>query len=256
MSNNNLSNADQAIHILTSLRDITSNQHLAYWVAPNTILTLAGLRGYCDGVFYNDDNTVLKRWQEEIKEGVEALASLAHVYAHEINIQMTTLNESYVSYNLLLRAGLEQSITSSRLINPDVLEKLVEGLTGEEVMNEMRSSVATIAGLEDSEFISHCAFGILLGYPDVAIRDYLHEELGRDEFSTPLIDADIRGATYYICPQPVYSYHRDIMADPQIINHEQLWSRVLKDYYTSDFHRQLEADASFKNKLIEIGLAK
>lgn len=75
----------------------------------------------------------------------------------------------------------------------------------------------------------------------------------RDPFGEPDMPADIRGADYYICPQPVYSYPRSLAGEPDITRHEQLWSKILIGYYTSDFHKTLEKDEKFLEKAKEIG---
>lgn len=101
----------------------------------------------------------------------------------------------------------------------------------------------------NKENLNHVAFGILVGYPDKAILGSATEWEKDDPFAESLIDAAIRGSWYYICPRPVYSYPRRLVIDPDINTHERLWSKILKDYYKSEFHKQLEADKSFQQKL-------
>jgi len=122
-------------------------------------------------------------------------------------------------------------------------------------MHEMMSSLRKQYQFKDfdDEHINHIAFGIQLGYPDEAIVASVGDWQADDPFAEPLIQADIRSAAYYMCPQPVYHFSRSLAANPEIATHEQSWSKILKDYYTSDFHRSLEANAEFQQKAEELG---
>ena len=251
MNNSSLPSASQAIAILQTIQKFTAIENLAFWVAPNSILTLAGGRTYCDGVFYNDNLSIISSWQKEIESGARIIADNFDVLSYEVKHERTGRDESYVSYDVFFKKNLASSIKSSRLINDTVIENLTIDKMGKEIIELLRTNVdETIA---EESIRTHVVLGVLLGYPDVAILDYLLDDEQRDPFSAPYIDADIRGAKYYDCPQPIYQYRRTLITNPEIIAHETLWSNILKEYYTSDFHKSLEADPQFQAKLKEIG---
>jgi hypothetical protein len=245
--------ASRAISLLQTMQDTVGVNKLAFWVAPNTILTLAGARGFCDGVYYSENSTTLSRWHKEIKEGVGALKTITSIIASDIEITSTSMDERYASYTLLLREGLEYAISSSTLIDHEVLKHIPETATGEEMFSLLQRYLApsNAANLGDEQR-SHILFGTMLGYPDTAILDHVLEKTD-GTFKPSLVGAYIRGADYYSCPIPVYDYHSDLIGDSSITAHEKLWSKILHDYYTSEFHTELESDISFNAKLIEIG---
>lgn len=47
---------------------------LAYWVTPNTVLTLSGVRAFADGVFWDDQQIgLLDQWRKEIEQSLAVL---------------------------------------------------------------------------------------------------------------------------------------------------------------------------------------
>jgi hypothetical protein len=47
----------------------------------------------------------------------------------------------------------------------------------------------------------------------------------------------------------VYIYPRPLVSDPEITAHEQLWSGILKDFYTSSLHQKLTKSPAFQNQI-------
>ena len=246
--------AIRAIKLLEALLSKSDSEHLAFWVSPNMILTLAGARGYADGVFYSENQELLNNWADQIQTGVDKLAKTTDIRIHTIRVSKTVHNESYVIFDILLQEGFAYSIEHSALIDSALMNK-VQSVTSFEDFFALLKTHTTIDLVQttDPDVIEHIAQGVLLGYPDSAIVDYLNEQYEEDKFAPPLIDADIRGANYYDCPRPIYSYHRNLITDSSIVTHEKLWSQILTEYYTSDFHKSLEADPLFHAKLKEIG---
>lgn len=246
-----------AIAILQQVQEHCGNAALAYWTTPNTILTLSGARPYCDGVFWDDDNKgLLPTWQKEIDESLEVIKACSRVAAAEAEIKEARPGESYAGYDLLFEDGLRYVLMQTKLVDENIYDRLIGAGGMKEMLGVLQSELLKRLQGDgyNSEHVKDIAFGLLLGYPDKAMLQSV-KKFGedRDPFGEPDMPADIRGADYYICPQPVYSYPRSLAGDKDIISHEQLWSKVLKDYYSSDFHKALEKDSAFQGKAKEIG---
>jgi hypothetical protein len=250
--------AKTAIDILSRLQDQTSPAMLAFWVTPNTILTLSGARAYCDGVFYNDDKKILEVWTKEIADSIKALESITEIYFAETKINKTNTKENYAGYDVVMTPGLKYALEQTMLLGTSKHTLLTQNVKDKKLVDVLRSLLKENEQLRhfNKENLNHVAVGILVGYPDKAILGSVTEWEKDDPFAESLIDADIRGSQYYICPKPVYSYPRHLVTDPKINIHEQLWSSILKDYYTSDFHQILEKNSDFQKKVKALGLGR
>ena len=247
----NQPSAQTTIHILQTLSKIVGPATTAYFIAPNTVLTLSGARGIADGVFYSSDKTTRDMWRQEITAAMDALKTLVNVYSYSVEEAKNPSGDTYVTYAFLLREGLEYSLMNTQLlsVSPDQLLHQATPATLSQVIkdNLKQESVAKPYSDQDRSYI---ATGLMLGYPDKAIIGSIGQWWHQgDPFASRMIEADIRGAGYYRCPQPVYSYPRSLAADPDIMQHEALWSSILKDFYESDFHRNLAQNIEFQDKL-------
>ncbi len=252
----NFPSANTAIVTLGQLQNKVGSAALAYWVTPNSILTLSGVRAYCDGVFYHSSKKQLAVWTAEITQSIEALQSLTDIYFAEAKIDKSTSKESYAGYDAVLTQGLKFVLDNTALLKDGKHELNGKRLSGKRLVEAICLLLKADGRFTQysKENLSHIAFGILVGYPDKAILGSVSDWEKDDPFAEPLIDADIRGSWYYICPRPVYSYPRHLVNDTDINTHEQLWSSILRDFYTSSFHETLAKDHGFKSKTKELGL--
>jgi hypothetical protein len=251
--------AKRAIEILKQLEDAHGSELLAYWVAPNVVLTLCGARSYCDGVLWDDEGKGLQPiWVKEVSSMFPTLSKATELIYSQAGVNQGVSSEQYAGYEIATVEGLQHTLQQTKLISS--MQKIdfkskdeVELVTSLQVNFNRRNS--TIKNLPQCH--NDIAFGVLLGYPDLAIISYIEEDAKeRTPFSEPYISADIRGADYYVCPQPVYSYPRHLISDPVIQRHEKGWSQILEDYYTSDFHKKLEKHSGFKRKIKELGFCE
>lgn len=250
--------AQTVIKLLAELKNQVSAAALAYWVTPNTILTLSGVRAYCDGVFYHNDKKVLESWVQEMKATIKVMKSVTDVYFAEAKVDKSSSKQRFAGYDVIFTQGLGFVFKNTELLGTAKAELMQQKLTGKQLIEAMCSLLKQDERFKhfNKENLNHIAFGILVGYPDKAILSSITEWEKDDPFAEPLIDADIRGSWYYICPRPVYSYARHMVTDPGINAHEQLWSTILKDFYTSEFHKNLEADTNFRQKLKQLGMLR
>ncbi len=251
--------AEQAIKILKPLQHELGSEYLAYWALPNVILTLSGARPFCDGVFWDEDKKgLLENWAREIAQSIKIIEQQTKVLWSESGIEEVRPGEKCARYDLILDDGLSYELASTKLLKGAVYEALKHQNKAEgfiKVLVDNLKSQASFKATSD-ENLQHIATGIMLGYPDKAVVELVISEEAGDTLSDQFMHADIRGADYYICPQPVYDYPRSLVDDPSIKDHEKLWSSILEDYYSSNFHKSLEKDQAFMRKMAELNNLK
>lgn len=229
---------------------------MVFWITPNTVLTLSGARGYADGVFYSAHKADRERWVDEISRCMETLRGPAGIVDYVVGSDVNPAGQTYVSYDFLVRDGLAYSLSQTDLIANGQVQHLLDNAS--KLPGVIPAITAALQGnktfASSTVDLSDIASGLLYGYPDAAVvsAEQIYNQPERP-FGEKLIDADIRGADFYDCPQPVYSYARSMSDDTAIRIHEQLWSTILQNFYDSDFHRTLAADRTFRAKLEATG---
>ncbi len=222
-----------------------------YLVLPNAVLTLANARGFSDGVFYHADKTVLKLWQNEMRQLFTFLKKQrGFIYVTEIIPNPG--NQWYVGYDFMNPDGLRATLPSYTFFDASKLEKIVQHdslvTMTEDLMHQLSQSPMLMNSYSD--YVEDITSGVILGYPEKAILGSVNRfNQPTDEFPEQLMQANIRGADYYQCPQPIYDYPRKLVNDPDIKKHEALWSDILQTYYTSPLHKQLTQDKTFVAKI-------
>ncbi len=251
--------AQRAVIILQTMSKEMAPALLAYWVAPNTILTLSGARAYADGVFWDDQQRgLLEQWREEIEKSLAVIRRTIKLQWAEAVKTDARPGETYAGYDLITREGLEYVLENTALLPGLTKDDIKDDADLSDIQQMMSACLRSQKRFADfsKEDLNHILFGILVGYPDEAIVQSVtqwHKEPSSSNETH--MQADIRGADYYICPQPVYEYPRSLANDPGIKKHEQLWSKILMDYYQSDFHKQLEVNRDFANKVRQLGMS-
>ncbi|HEU4914564.1 MAG TPA: hypothetical protein VFT16_04140 [Candidatus Saccharimonadales bacterium] len=249
-------NIDHAVKIFSSVSEQLGPEYLAYITLPNVVLTLCGARAYCDGVFWSRDNKdLLGKWDKELSALMGVIKGQNVALWSDAVIEQTVAGDKYASYEFIVKDGLHYAITHTNLLGPIRFEDIEAEASRAKIIELLVKNLKSQPALKEypKESLYDIAFGILLGYPDKAILGTILRWNNNGPFEEPLIDADIRGASYYTCPQPIYSYPRHLMTDPAICAHEKLWSGLLKDYYQSDFHTSLEKNDDFRAKVRELG---
>ena len=245
--------AATAITILEQLLAKVGVVHMPYWVTPNVVLALAGARAYCDGVFWGPPQFV-DGWQQEIDADIAELQKITGVYMADSGVQEASPTEMHASFDLVFRSGLDYVLSQTSLarFEPATIAQPTPDKLMDALITSIKQRSSKTYGPED---LSHMAFGVLVGYPDAAITGMVDApDPVVDPFAEHTIEADIRGAAYYPCPQPVYDYPRHLVNDPGIQAHERLWSAILKDFYTSEFHQKLAGNPAFQAKLVALDM--
>jgi hypothetical protein len=248
--------ADNAVEVLEKLKASCGPELLAYWVLPNVIVTLSGARAYCDGVFWGDARKgSLEVWNHEIGETLQTIKNTTPVIFSEYGTQNNPKGENFSSYEIIFEVGLKYVLSKTKLLNNVTRDDLTSLNDAKQIIKIITTDLKNRPRFNNfkPENLEHMAFGILVGYPDIAITESVLLWEKDDRLGQSLVDADIRGASYYDCPQPVYSYPRHLANDKEIKANEDLWSKILSDYYNSTFHKSLESDPTFMAKMKELG---
>lgn len=214
--------------------------NVAYFVEPNMILALSGVRGFADQITYYK--------LASDKEKILAVFAAAHSIQDELGVQIFPQSSQNVSgkpfagCEVINVAGLRRTVDATKLSSVRVPDTVP---TRDAYLAWYSDFLENIAeGHKDISYIGQkdIAFGIILGYPDVAILSILKET---EETGPDYMDARIACATRYVCPQPIYNYHKSLKDNPEITSHEQLWSEILQTVYDSAWHQRLAKDKDF-----------
>ena len=248
--------AQRVIEIFIAMLSMLEGADLAYWVAPNTVLTLSGARAFADGVFWDDAKLgMLPQWQKEIDQSLTVLRSIVPMQWTEAKVQEVRPGESFAGYELITQEGLQYVLDQTSLLHNLTIEEFKNCHKLPEIQNMLLANLRAQQQFTDvsKEDLNHILFGVLVGYPDEAImRSILPQQDGQE----PQVAAKIRHADYYDCPQPVYDYPKSLASNAVIRKHEQLWSSILEEYYQSDFHKMLEKNSEFTSKVRQLGMLR
>lgn len=268
-------NYQNVIEIFKKLEQDLTKELLAYLVLPNVVLTLAGERMLGDGVFWfkkeEDANFALKDL-EKIKQVVtKSLDVISFSCSRFENPNIP--GELGVEFTILYRPGLMHTLNLTTLVLQEskdnirhIPSKHTKGAEEEVyglMLKEVKKDSRWVKYSKDD--LSTIVQGIELGYPDKAILSYIdnnynHHDRERSFFIEgsanhpyeEVIDAEIKFSCYIWCPEPRYSYARSLINDKDIREHEKRWSKILEDFYTSDYFISLGKDTKFRKKLEQI----
>mgnify|MGYP006929326724 CR=1 FL=1 len=245
-----------AISTLEVILDRHGPSALAFFITPNAILTLSGARAFFDGVIYTNRENNMSVWLSELNEYLKTMEKATATLYKGTQINTNYSGDEYLGFFIILEQGLIYTLSSTKLLKQPA--QLVDDVNDymkiiDAISVELREN-PELDQISDDD-IRHTAFGILLGYPDKAIvESHGKWNPSKNINNDKLIDAKIKYADFYRCPQPVYSYPKYLLNDPDIRSHEILWSSILRDFYESDFHKKLTNDPSFIEKARELGL--
>jgi len=249
MNYNHTPDAKIAIKKIGLIKDKLGASYAAYLVLPNVVLTLADARGFGDAVFYSPHQTQLKQWQTEVKAIMKILDTLD--CCHVFGISQNSLGLDYISYDFISKPGLKNTLGRYSFLDQKACQSMLE-------VNFMSTSPSPMEILKhlpalqkyDDETIGHILSGIGLGYPEQAILDQAEVlELENQGQEPEVLDAKIWGADFYDCPQPIYSFLPASKNIPGIVSHQKLWSQILKDFYNSDFYKNLAKNSIFDDTI-------
>jgi hypothetical protein len=257
------------IEIFRSLETDMPRDFLAYLVGPNMVLTLSGERALGDGVYWFKKEADAESTLKEL----EVLKKVVLKHLDGVNFFCSRFENQNVpdqiglEYTILYKSGLANALSSTELLPAESISHLLESA---DKMSEQSLHQLVVGELEkdarwDRMSIgdrSAMADGVQLGYPDKAIlsciaNNFNYHDRERNFFVDgsanhhyeELVDAEIKFSRYIDCPEPRYSYARSMINDEDIKEHERRWSKVLEDFYTSDYFIELGKDPGFRRKI-------
>ncbi|MGH7195528.1 MAG: hypothetical protein ACREGA_02000 [Candidatus Saccharimonadales bacterium] len=241
----------QTINIIETIVNKNGLAAAAFWVLPNVILTLSGARSFCDSVFYSQNSTQRSKWLAAVKATLPIVEQHLPMRLKIVEDSKNYQGSPFVGYDLVTEQGLAKLPKQTKLLSNDLA---ITGKTEKKILADIMENLTSNASLQglSKTNLQHVAFGLMLGYPDLAIVESAKVWQKEDEnqpTDEQLIDAKIIGANFYECPQPVYAYPESLAKNPQIIAHEKLWSKILKDFYNSPTHQKLAKNPAFQKQI-------
>jgi hypothetical protein len=154
--------ANRAISILEKIKANHNPAMLAYWVTPNTILTLSGARAFCDGVFWSEDSNELNGWGKDIATCLATIKGQQEVVASTSGVQEVREGEACATYELILTEGLHNVLEGTAIINVDSAMLVIPNATPSSIVKWLMKSLANKDEFKDysEEDLNHVAFGI------------------------------------------------------------------------------------------------
>lgn len=204
-------------------------------VDPSTALTLAGARAL---------TAWTGRFENPTDDDVQALERLDKwLVPRGISLELCREDDTDVyEFSVVNLVGLERVSRSTHIagFRPYHAET---GWTGYyEWQDATMKSLVKHAPVPGNE--AHVLYGVLLGYPDRAILDYLRaDRTSHDRF----ISSDIPWTTYYECGVASFSFPPHDCDHPQIVSTEREWGQLLEAIYTAPDMRRLDADPEFRD---------
>lgn len=229
---------------------------LAYLCMPNVVLTLAGARGYADGVFYNSDENILENWKHEIEDVLDKLDQVLPI-RYSVESGKNIAGKTYVSFDFISPANTAVIMKNYSFLTDEDSDKFIQqiddNVNGFECLFEIVRKKSQFSKLSDI-VVRDIAAGILLGYPEQAILTTapLFEQEYEKYSDLGLMSASISQSDKFKCPAPVYEYPKSLANDATIIEHEKSWSKALDTFYSSKFFAELQDDLYFADKIESI----
>lgn len=200
------------------------------------VLTLAGERGQTE-YFRNDP--------QDIKKEADLLNPLLQNQGIRLTARSSQKGHSMMNVDCL--KGYEKVSENSHIpgIEPYDAASGFDGLDQwiRKTINGVRSAFegGQIVAHDDPD---HVFVGVVKGYPDKAV-------LGRTSIPDTYENKDlfhsvkIAHADQYDAALPNYTILAKDAEDPEITEHSQRWGKVLRQFYESDYHKQLAAKPEF-----------
>lgn len=226
--------AHTAIEILTKLKTQYPKEFRSCFRCPSEVLTLSGVRAfdtYYDFGLDADKTTIQAIKQTLRKHGIVLLEHESKILGESPDnayslLNMHALQEIPNVYSGVL--GWTAPPDSIDTIDDFYLWRLLwdqNVLLGDN-SDESKELVKRWLAL-DLGAIHNINFGMLLGYPGEAIVSLLENP----DDDRVLVRASIRHHDRFDGAHPVYNYAKELQSDPNIINHQKLWSDILDEVY-------------------------
>lgn len=245
--------------IAASLYGATTEQYRTHLVDANVVLTLAGAKPSTElDVMVRDMNALqnvermVLQWNALLQEkGIPVTFWLPEGQATFQKAQ-TEQHPVLVRIPITNRRGFQRMLANTSLLGAERLqppgntwneliawrESLQTKLTTEQQNGNLPSSVNPDTLLQ----------GLLHGYPDAAIIDFAHAE-ANDSLAELIATATPRElqslVKRYRNPEPDFFATPEHATDPAVQKTREEYMRVLRDFYSSEWHHQREQDSGF-----------
>ncbi|MBA3752349.1 hypothetical protein H0X06_06195 [Candidatus Dependentiae bacterium] len=235
-------NGEETAQLTSSLYKELGPRIGVHLVDPNVVIALAGLRGGGSITLHgltDEEKLKLKKVNENFQKfGIKFVV-------HE------DVKDEIAVISVLNLKGFEYASRLSKFpfMKPFDSSTGFEGLEGWQ--NEMYSEVKKY--FKDKKYtkkrplgdtLGHFFGGLMLGYPDQALLDFLADYTTNSSRSK-LSYHSIPYSDYYENAQPNFGYFREHENEESIVRTRKSWGNLLKRFYTSSLYKSLAKDPMF-----------
>jgi hypothetical protein len=226
-----------ALQILNKIEKLNPRL-LRYFLKANTVLTLSGVRAFDTYLTYDDLDT------NEVQAVTELLANEGFtLYSNRSEYD----GDDVKSFSLIGHHALTKIPEQYQLehwvspIPPFTVDRITVWICVIEswINKSMRENVLPSEWADYKWPRIDIWFGVLLGYPGEAIASACWNSSPSPTQKDPsIIWADIKYHDAYKATWPVYELMKDIKDNPNIVQHQKLWSDILTNVYESPWHQE------------------
>lgn len=233
-------NSYQTAQLISKLYKELGPRIGSHLVEPNVVITFAGLRGSGNFLMLNLTNTEMNNI-EKLNQKINKLGIRFLVYI-DVEHKITDIT----IHNL---KGIEYLSKVSKLPFVKPFD-WTRGFDGASLwLNDVRNKAEKYFNIktEDNlsiEALNHLIIGLLLGYPDQALLDLYNVNIRKN--LDVLVPSEIPYANYYDNPQPNFSHLPEHKNEESIVKIKKSWGHLLKDFYTSSWHKSIAKDPYFR----------
>lgn len=210
-------------------------------VDSNVVLTLAGLKPQTEFFVTLENEECRKKIEDEV-EGLNASleAHFPEVKFHlagEPRVKPRT-QEVYQMISVENLHGYERATVSTKI--PDIPP--YDSKTGWEGLSKWRKTFfESFDKLPDDEKKEreNQIIGIMKGYPDVAINDFMDWLRSGEKHLKGMDFAKIPFMGLYQEAEPAYEFKKEHADDPSIVANIKEAGDILRDFYRSEFHQRV-----------------
>lgn len=229
---------EETAKVISRMYEILGPENGCLLVESTAVLAVAGLKGY---TFLVD-----AKIDEQGKVEIEALNK--QFEAEGLRIEVWSSNDAVNIFNL---KGFAYKTRRTKI--PGYLP--YDYSTGFEGLRKLwREAFEEVERLKQNREIPTevdegiYEQGVMLGYPDQAILDF-EKCLRAGDINKDLINSDMMSASpfaeEYGGPVPEFDYYPSSTADPEIVEYIERAKRVLKEFYSSSWHRAVAQNPEF-----------
>lgn len=218
-------------------------------VNSNAVLTLAGLKGHTEIFIPVESEKEIKSIEENIEKLNDSLEEEGIRFSVSANRKDKGAKPGQrLAVGISNLKGLERTTKLTKIPGVPVLDSQ-KGFTGavdwgKELAQDFAQKQRQGEVPQGKEAWQIYIDGLSKGYPDTAIEDFYKWNQGGQK--DRMANSRIAGTGKYPEASPNYGFFPEHAENPDIKENIQLATKILDEFYKSDWHRQISEDHAFR----------